>query len=155
MSLKLAEKKDIENLINITEKARTTLGYPESYVIPFRKYLNEYFKDKQIIKDRITIINYDNNEPNGFISFYKLKDDSLVEISYLFILPEYQKKGVGSMLINTCEDIVKKFDVKRIKLGAEPKSIKFYFKHGYLKTDEVLQSAVFSDLTYPYVEKHL
>ena len=155
MSLKLAEKNDIENLINITEKARTTLGYPESYVIPFRKYLNEYFKDKQILKDRITIINYDNNKPNGFISFYKLKDESLVEISYLFILPEYQKKGIGSILINACEDIVKKFDVKRIKLGAEPKSIEFYFKHGYLKTEEVLQSAVFETLTYPYVEKHL
>ena len=113
MSLKLAEKKDIENLINITEEARTTLGYPESYVIPFRKYLNEYFKDKQILKDRITLINFENNEPNGFISFYKLKDESLVEISYLFILPEYQKKGVGSILIKSCEDIVKKFDIKK------------------------------------------
>ena len=84
-----------------------------------------------------------------------MRDGFLIEISYLFILPEYQKKGVGSILIKSCEDIVKKFDIKKIKLGAEPKSIEFYFKHGYIKTGELFQSAVFDNLTYPYVEKHL
>ncbi len=154
MYIKIAEKKDINNLIYITESARETLGYPDDYRPKFNKYLHELFNKNNILDNRITFIYYLNDAPAGYISFSCLENFT-VEVNNLFVLSNIQRKGVGTILLNECEKFAKKIGTRIIKIGSEHNSIEFYLKKNYIKTEEFLISAVFSDIKYPYVIKYL
>lgn len=152
--IKIANQNDINTLIDITQNAREVLDYPESYKEKFQEYLIKKLLNNEFFCKRITYIYYQNNTALGYISFTCL-ENSTVEVNNLFVNSDIQNRGIGTQLLNECEKIANKFGTKLIKIASEPKSINFYFKHKYILTDDFLNSAVFSDVKYPYVIKYL
>lgn len=153
--LLIMEDKNIDDLIEITQDSRTVLNYPLEFVEPFKNYLIDSFKIKRILENKITLIDVDiHGNKRGYISF-SLVSNSTIEVNYLFVSSKYQRQNVGYSLLNECENISKKFNVNKIVIAAEPRSINFYFKQGYILTDRSLKSSVIPEIFYPYVEKYL
>lgn len=151
----IAKEKNIDDLIEITQDSRTSLNYPVEYVESFKNYLIDSFKIKRILENKITLIDVDiHGNKRGYISF-SLVSNSTIEVNYLFVSSKHQRQNVGYSLLNECENISKKFNVNKIVIAAEPRSISFYFKQGYILTDRDLKSSVIPEIVYPYVEKYL
>lgn len=55
------------------------------------------------------------------------------ELKTIFVLPEYQSKGIGKQLIEQLEKKAKEEHVKIMKVPASISGIPFYEKLGYLK----------------------
>lgn len=153
--LLIMEDKNIDDLIEITQDSRTVLNYPLEFVEPFKNYLIDSFKIKRILENKITLIDVDiHGNKRGYISF-SLVSNSTIEVNYLFVSSKHQRQNVGYSLLNECENISKKFNVNKIVIAAETRSINFYFKQGYILTDRSLKSSVIPEIFYPYVEKYL
>lgn len=55
-------------------------------------------------------------------------------ITWIAILPNYRKDGLGSKLLEECEKYAKKWKKKGIWTGCRDKVISFYVKNGYRKS---------------------
>ena len=75
---------------------------------------------------------------DNVIGFYVMLDkgDHLY-LDHLYILPDYQGKGIGGNIINKLKSVSRSLD-KTIRLGAlrGSDSNRFYLKHGFKKTHE-------------------
>lgn len=52
-------------------------------------------------------------------------------ITWIALIPEYRKKGLGSEILKECEKYARKWGKKGIWLGCREKIIPFYEKKGY------------------------
>jgi len=88
-----------------------------------------------------------NDEKNQFI-FIALEDAQLVaclllkkinpsilKLRQMAVLPEKQKKGLGSALVNFAEDWARQNNYQKIELHARNHALGFYAKLGYSKCD--------------------
>jgi len=65
------------------------------------------------------------------------KDNSKAEIKRMRVLPEYQSKGIGKLILNKLENTAKKLGYKKLILDTTIEQIiaqKLYEKYGYKKT---------------------
>ncbi len=72
----------------------------------------------------------------GVASFMKNKNDSFPEetqyqLRGMAILEDYQKKGLGKLLLHTGEEKLTKINVDRLWFNAREIALKFYRNHGY------------------------
>lgn len=75
------------------------------------------------------IFAYDNDKLVGLIS--GLSDCNInLFISYLVVLPEYQKQGIGTQLL---KKVISKKRFHRIQLITEVKDKEFYTKNGFIE----------------------
>lgn len=61
-------------------------------------------------------------------------------IHLVYILPEYQRRGIGTTLVSYLEDRAREMGLKRVRLLTVKKAswaIKFYEKLGYSVTEEI------------------
>lgn len=65
----------------------------------------------------------------------------------LAILESYRHLGLGSIMLNKCEEEIKKLGGTRIELGAQYDKRNFYYKNGYRDLDE----PIFLDENYPHI----
>ena len=66
------------------------------------------------------------------------RENDVGEIHWVYVVPEYQRKGIGSALVGYLEDVASKIGIKRLRLVTFEKAfwaVKFYEKHGYVKID--------------------
>lgn len=76
------------------------------------------------------------------------------EISRLFVLPEYQGKGIGTALMDKLEEIVLK-EHGKIQLDASLPAKAMYLKRGYQETSYEVQPIGNGDFVcYSVMEKH-
>lgn len=61
------------------------------------------------------------------------------KIAGLYILPEYQKKGIGSVIIQKLESVAKKSNIKKVHLHSLLQSINFYNVMDYKKVRLLLK----------------
>jgi len=80
------------------------------------------------------IIYEEHNTIIGFINYDSIYDHS--ELEYIYVIPEYRKKGIATMLLNKMIDNLDKDNIKNISLEVKDnneKAIKFYEKNGFKK----------------------
>lgn len=76
------------------------------------------------------------NEKIGYVA-YRFVTDHGIPVLYcweLQILPKYQNKGVGSMLLDTLEKLAEKTSMEKVMATVflyNVKSLGFFHKHGY------------------------
>jgi ribosomal protein S18 acetylase RimI-like enzyme len=107
----------------------------------------DYFKN--MIENEAVFLAVVNNEIVGYLagsicpdSYTKLK---LVELDNMFILEEYRKYGIGSMLINEFKKYCLNKGVESIKVTASAKNknaIAFYAKNGFEQWDITLKCEI-------------
>ncbi len=99
------------------------------------KKLDELFNNSNVYG----IISEVNSTAAGWMKLYNDRMDNRFYISSLYILPEFQRSGVGKkMLLSACEIAMKeKYD--KIWLGVMKENISalyWYRKHGFIFTEE-------------------
>lgn len=81
---------------------------------------------------------------NGAVSLGAYEDDNLVgylftdesfagvtTVRWIAVLPEYQKKGIGTQLLEKTEELAKKLGIHMIQLEVDPRNLDYYKKRGY------------------------
>jgi N-acetylglutamate synthase-like GNAT family acetyltransferase len=95
------------------------------------------------------------NEKNETIGVCRLQFNSKEEaqIRFMAAREDYQRKGVGTALINYLEKKAKEKGAKRIILQARENALNFYLKHGY--TNKGKTKSLFGVIQHYLMEKEL
>lgn len=106
----------------------------------------EYFKEPVLTKeeisklfDKMTFFMYKLNNAIVGVGAIDIKDEDLAEIHWVYVLPNFQNKGIGTALMNHLETEAHK---KKLKILQVPTSMRaywarnFYVKLGYRLIEE-------------------
>lgn len=88
------------------------------------------------------------------VASLRIEDSDIARIGWVYVLPEFQRKGIGTALIHYLETIAKRRGLKKAKLltvGGAFWAIKFYEKLGYRLTEKISRPWGFDQ----YMEKEL
>lgn len=78
--------------------------------------------------------------------------DGILEIKNLAILPQYQRKGYGKMLIDfVCNKYKNQFNFIQVGTGDSPITISFYQKCGFAKS-HIVKNFFKENYSHPIVE---
>jgi len=100
-------------------------------VIPADRYHEPYMPLNELRKeiDEMTFFAYEENGMLGVVGYQPVKDVTLVR--HLYVLPEYQRRGIGKKLLKHVIHIAK---TRRILVGTWETAtwaIRFYEKNGF------------------------
>lgn len=132
MTIEQANITDNEILTSITKKSKAYWGYSAEQIQKWDKNLTisqDYIRDYNVFKL------VDNELILGYYS-YVFKDEKVIELDNLFILPEYIGKGFGKYLVLDFLNQIKEEKIERIILDSEPNAENFYVKMGFIKIGE-------------------
>ena len=134
------EEKDAEEIVKLIHRAM------------FETNIFDYSKE-DLVKDAENITVSSIIERASWTHFYVFRDeetiiatgaigpywDSPIESSFftIFVLPEYQGRGIGKLIINTLEDDEFYKRASRIEIPASITAVPFYQKFGYNFKDGV------------------
>jgi GNAT superfamily N-acetyltransferase len=120
--------KDVSIICEVINKAASAYWG----IIPEDCYHEPYMPEQELLRELQRIIFFGWREKDrivGVIGFQKVADVTLVRHAY--VLPEYQKKGIGTNLLNHVKQITK---TKRLLVGTWEDAvwaIQFYQKHDF------------------------
>ena|SRR6218665_2667319 len=132
MTIEQANIIDNEILTSITKKSKAYWGYSAEQIQKWDKNLTisqDYIRENNVFKL------VDNDLIMGYYS-YVFKDEKVIELDNLFILPEYIGKGFGKYLVFDFLNRIKEEKIERIILNSEPNAEEFYAKMGFVKIGE-------------------
>ena len=95
---------------------------------------------------KIVFIAYDESTPVGCIAM-KEKDNDIIEVGRLYVLPKYRKKGIATMLFNNVFDEARKLNAKKIILDTYKRfdsAIKLYKKLDFYEIDNYITNSPYS-----------
>lgn len=93
-------------------------------------YYSQYNK---IDKVRYVVIAYENEIPVGCGALKEFKENTM-EIKRMFVVPEYRKKGIASLILNELERWTAELSYSKCVLETgkkQPEAIALYTKNGY------------------------
>ncbi|HPD81781.1 MAG TPA: GNAT family N-acetyltransferase [Candidatus Pacearchaeota archaeon] len=133
MKIVKAKEEDIQNLIELMIDAdNRNKEWAEDRA-------NKFVLNKN--QDKLILLARENNKLIGYLGIKKYEDnpakkftklDNYAWITWIAILPKYRGKGIGSILLNSADKYIKKFDKKGVLLDCKEKLISFYNKNGYI-----------------------
>jgi GNAT superfamily N-acetyltransferase len=137
--IKALSAKDASIIYEVINKA----AHAYRGVIPEDCYHEPYMPEQELRREMAGMTFFGWHEGGkviGVIGFQSVKDVTLVRHAY--VLPEYQRKGIGTKLLNHVKQMTK---TKRLLVGTWADAvwaIQFYQKHGFKlmpEKDELLK----------------
>lgn len=134
--LKKAKKSDHNLLTIIAFSAKRHWNYPERYYELWKDELT--ISEEYILKNMVYKACY-NNQIVGFYSIVENKSDFysgdvFVEkgfwLEHIFILPEYHKMGIGSMMVDHARQVSTMKGIESLKIFVDPNASGFYNRIG-------------------------
>ncbi|ADY51103.1 GCN5-related N-acetyltransferase [Pseudopedobacter saltans DSM 12145] len=123
-NIRAYEQKDREPLLKIL-KQNVPLHFAELEVADFNNYLDEYVECYFVVESGITLI--------GAGGINLDKENNNAKISWDFISPDYQGKGIGSKLLKYRINIIQSMpDIKQIIVRTSQTAYQFYQKNGFV-----------------------
>lgn len=130
------EKATSEDFMEILRVINEANREAFSRIIP-----KEHFKEPILTHEefnecmkRMTFYTHRHKEQIVAVAALSVEDDVSGRIRWVYVLPEYQKRGLGTAIVLHLEKVAKEMGLKRVKLitdnGAEW-AIRFYQKLGY------------------------
>jgi GNAT superfamily N-acetyltransferase len=58
------------------------------------------------------------------------------QLRWLYLLPEYQRGGIGSKILQELESLAWRSGLQSIRLHSTPNAVEFYSKHGYSRVPD-------------------
>lgn len=132
MIVEKANIADNEILTSITKKSKAYWGYSVEQIQKWEKNLTisqDYIRDHSVFK-----LVY-NDLIIGYYS-YVFKNEKVIELDNLFVLPEHIGKGFGKYLVLDFLNRIKETGIEKITLDSEPHAENFYSKMGFVKVGE-------------------
>lgn len=137
--VRLADESDIEQIakvVNVTNKAL----YKD--IIPPEKLRDPFITLEKLTKDfqKWHFFVYENKRRVIGTAALEESDSETGNVYRLYVLPKFQRQGVGSALMQEVEHKAKELGLKRLKLRVYLKAhwaVSFYQKIGYSKAGEI------------------
>ena len=149
MRIRIADNNDKNFVINTTHNTIKEI-YPRYYPMGAVNFFIKYHNNENICKDI----------EDGYVYILEIENIPVAtvtvnenKIGRLFVLPKYQKKGYGTVLMDYAEDFIGK-NYNTIKLEASFPGKSMYIKRGYKHIKYLQEVAENGDLLcYDYMEK--
>ncbi|MPW24847.1 GNAT family N-acetyltransferase [Alkalibaculum sp. M08DMB] len=126
----IVNKEDLKDAFYI----RTKVFVEEQGVSPEKEL--DQFED---VSDHIVIYNQEQPVAAGRVRI----DKDVAKIQRVCVLKEYRKSGLGKVVVESLENIVKAKGICKSKLGAQVHAIDFYQRLGYKQiSDEFLEEGI-------------
>lgn len=87
---------------------------------------------------------FNNGQPIGYFTLEANGDDSIMKLHKCYLLPEYQGKGIGSMMLGFAKKIAADSGCSRLRLNVNrnnEKAIRAYTRNGF-KTIETVDNPI-------------
>ena len=139
MQIRKATINDVKNIIEVVQS---------SYKVSYRGYLPDEYLDNLAITDDILekwcnyLQKYEcyvTHKQGEIVAFLMLDDNKAIkifEICILYVKPEYQKKGVGSLMVDYVCKLKQKYKICELWTMKNGPSTAFYEKKGFTATSE-------------------
>jgi len=134
-----AKIEDLESVLFVINKSNS-----EAY----RKIIaKKYFKEPVLTMDelledfeRMSFYAYRIGKDTVGVAALKMLNDEVGQIRWVYILPEHQRKGVGTSLVNHVENEAVKMRLKKLRVLTNDNAYwakTFYSKLGYKMVDKI------------------
>jgi len=141
--------KDVFDIVHKTIEGIYPKYYPRGAVDFFHNHHSEENMKKQL-SNEFTLVLFDKDKFFGTGTLFEN------EIKRFFILPEYQGKGYGKILLNELEKNVEKNRYSKIILNSSLGAVEFYRRNNYVYKDYVTKRLSDGDyLCYLDMEKDI
>ena len=128
---KLGDEKEIVSLIRSARRKTNIRDYSKELIEELCQEINEDIMIERGIKYHTYVVLNDNKIVGvGSVSLYlDFKDE--VQFHNIYVLPEYQGKGIGKLIIKTLEKDEYCKNAKKIHIYSSISAMEFYRKRGY------------------------
>jgi len=99
------------------------------------------------------VMSYSENNTLAGVGRLQFNSDKEAQIRYMAVEPEYERKGVGKLMVNTFENKASEMDIKIITLDAREPALGFYEKLGYVVKEK--SYLLFSSIQHYKMRKNL
>lgn len=150
LKLRPATIADAAALNDIMHRTKASWGYAE-------ETLAEYYQRWRVTEDLIQTMHFVVVEREGIpiaFSGCSVTDTDTLKIDYLFVSPDAQNEGLGSLLLIRFEDLARKLHASRLYTRSEVHSGGFYEKLGFVTVGSE-PSQLAPGKTMPLMEKSL
>lgn len=122
-----------EHFEAVKQITHTTISeiYPHYYATGAVNYFHSHHNDENILNDIDSGSVYLIMEEQEALGTVTIKKN---EICRLFVLPQYQNKGIGSKLLDFAEEVIAK-EYSEIELASSLPAKHVYLKRGYLAVE--------------------
>lgn len=155
MEIRLFKTGDEKQIINLLRRNYLEINIKD-YPLKMMKDLAKSHDEKYIIDlsmlSHLYVIEEDNKIiATGGVGYYK-GNREIAFIINIYVLPEYQNKGYGRIMISTLENDEISKDAKMIRIESSITALSFYLKLGYKYKDN--KKELNEKMLY-ILEKHL
>ena len=127
MEFRLFQRTDAEEISALIRRSIKERDNSE-YTLEQIDSLADYYTPDNFCLDRDKKMIYVCVDGSRTVGTATLRDD---EVMAVFILPEYQRKGIGTRLMNMLENDAVRGGLYKVWLVAVLPAVDFYEKHGY------------------------
>ncbi|MCD6290577.1 MAG: GNAT family N-acetyltransferase [Anaerolineae bacterium] len=132
----LSDAQEILLVINISNREAYKKVIPKEYFREPVLSLTELLRDFE----RMSFYVYKSEGRSVGVAALEVEGEERGRIHWVYILPEYQRRGIGTALVRYVEQKAKEIGLKRLRLltvGQADWAVSFYKKLGYALADEV------------------
>ena len=128
-----AKKEELEEILNLVNLCRWEAYHPILPNVTKEHISYPLEKLEEILEEMLVFVYKDEGKIIGTIALDKLTNTH-GQLLMIFVHPDYQRKGIGSSLVNYTEDIAKEIGFKELTLSTMEQAqwaVKFFEKLGY------------------------
>lgn len=132
----LSDAQEILLVINISNREAYKKVIPKEYFREPVLSLTELLRDFE----RMSFYVYKSEGRIVGVAALEVEGEERGRIHWVYILPEYQRRGIGTALVRYVEQKAKEIGLKRLRLltvGQADWAVSFYKKSGYALADKV------------------
>ncbi len=147
ITFKKCETEDLELLKSISTSTFKAAFESQNDPEDFKNYLNRAFSKKQLMEELKTpdTTFYFACKDNELVGYFKVnrnkaqsefQESEGMELERIYVISSYQGQGIGLRMLSFAESIAQQEDKTYLWLGVwekNPKAIRFYERHGYIK----------------------
>ncbi len=126
-NIQAAESTDAERLSKITKRSKAHWGYSKEQMTLWDEELTilpDYIEENIVFN---LIVDFD------IVAYYSMvhMDETHIQLDNLFVLPDYIKNGLGSLLLGEAIVLAQELGYSIMLLDSDPNSTGFYEYHGF------------------------
>ena len=129
----LKDAQEIINVINLANRDAFSRIIPKEH---FREPVITLKEYKESLERMTFYTNRYERDITG-VAALSVEDEEIGRIRWVYVLPKYQKQGIGTALVSHIEGVAKNIGLKKTRLMTDSNAtwaIRFYKNLGYTKT---------------------
>lgn len=150
LKLRAATPDDLPSLTDILLKSKASWGYSAAQMAEVKTH--DPVTPDQFDRQHVVIAET-HGRPIAYLAL-ETQDDKTLLVDHLFVLPDAQAQGLGSLLLARAEDYARRHGLQRLYLESDSHAEAFYVRRGFCTIGR-RQSQLVPDAQVPLMDKKL